>query len=55
MGVTTGGLFQNESQTVTIEIPRAPDAKLSAALAAQLQAIIDSFNADFGANALEVL
>jgi hypothetical protein len=55
MGVTTGGLFNNEFQIVTIEIPRAPDATLSAALAAQLQAVIDSFNNDFGAGALEVL
>lgn len=55
MGVTTGGLFNNEFQIVTIEIPRAPDSTLSAVIAAELQAVIDNFNGDFGPNKLEVL
>jgi hypothetical protein len=55
MGVTSGGLFNGEHQIITIVIPDAPDAAAANDLASDLQSIINKFNADFGANALEVL
>jgi hypothetical protein len=55
MGVTSGGLFANEHQIITIEIPDAPASTEAGLLAQDLQAVIDAFNADFGANTLEVL
>ena len=55
MGVTTGGLRDDQSQTITITIPSIANAGEAAEFSQALQAIIDWFNAQPGSAKLKLV